>query len=205
MGKTDFAQILERKLRLHDLANKNSTSYQNETQNTTRLDIQTEMQEKTKEKIPRDPLTEQLTKTLKFDFEFPHLDSLLRSQNKYQPQSTRPDQQKNTYQEMRNAPIEGNLTTSNLSTTTEPETVEPRLYIQSVDGAVYIAWLQLRKLGASHFQMDNISSTEAKKAYRQLAMKLHPDLDSSQNTDKFMTLKAAYSIFECSFRELVEP
>ncbi|MCB9027281.1 MAG: J domain-containing protein [Bdellovibrionaceae bacterium] len=84
----------------------------------------------------------------------------------------------------------------------QKDTPPYRLHIKSVDGATYIAWVQLRKLGVSEFMMDSLSWSEAKKAFRSLARQLHPDTASVPSSpENFMCLKAAYDVIEDSFIE----
>ena len=88
--------------------------------------------------------------------------------------------------------------------TNETEKMAPRLYLSLVDGATYIAWLEMRKLGHSEFQQDNITYIEAKKAFRQLAKQFHPDTGIFSDPDQFMSLKTAFDIIEQTFTEVFD-
>lgn len=79
-----------------------------------------------------------------------------------------------------------------------------RIYLSQVNGATYVAWLKLRNLGTSAFQMDSLTLQEAKKAYRNLAKLLHPDTTNELSSEGFITLKAAYDVIEETFTEVFD-
>jgi hypothetical protein len=200
MGKSEFAKILESKILKSESHFDKNRREESEFKLEFETQIQSHHQKFSKPKEPK--------RVLSIDFDFlnsPHLNIFISNSIPNSPlkkkyiytksenirSQTRPKEfvsETLNSKKRKNAPVE------------QKNKTEKTIYIDKVTSVEHFAWLYLRKLGVSSFHQDTLKASEAKKAFRDLALKLHPDTNKKVKNEEFMNLKSSYSVLEAALK-----